>query len=139
MRELWRGHDLGARRVIHPVPKPRRKRVAIKPRWEQTGFAVPKHQRIRDPEHLAAVRRLACCTCVALQEKQRTKTQAHHVVPRRSNHCGGDDSAAPLCVKHHKLADLLGWKSYKQRTKVDLVQVAKDLWAMRQKYGSCAP
>ena len=124
--------------MIHPVPKPT-KRVKIKPRWDQTGFVAPKHQRIRDLDHLDAVRKLPCCACVALGEKQRTRTEAHHVVPRRSNHCGGDDTTAPLCKgRHHKQADLLRTKGFKSATGVDLMAVAKSLWAMRQKYGSCA-
>lgn len=126
--------------ILRPAPKPvSRKRGRMKLRWDQTGFVAPKHQRIRDPDHLDAVRKLPCCTCVALGEKQKTRTEAHHVVPRRSNHCGGDDTAAPLCKgRHHKLADLIGYKSFQQRTGVDLMVIARGLWALRQKYGSCA-
>lgn len=120
--------------MIHPAPKPRRKRVAIKPRWDQTGFVAPKQERIKDADHVRAVRGLPCCVCAGQGLKQRTRTEAHHTRTRGA--FGGDDSVAPLCTRCHKLWHLLGRKSFKARTGVDVAVVARDLWRLRVKLGS---
>lgn len=122
--------------TIHPVPKPR-KRVRIKPRWDQTGFKVPKVERVKDPDHVADVRKHFCCVCLHLGERQRTRTESHHTTTRGA--FGGDDTVAPLCVRHHKLWHLIGRKSFIARTGIDVADVAKQLWRLRLKYGSCAP
>lgn len=113
------------------VPKPK-SRVRIARRWE--GFIAPKETRIKDPDHVRTVRGLPCCVCAFLGEKQRTKTEAHHTKTRGA--FGGDDSVAPLCVRHHKQWHLIGRKSFKQLTGLDVAQVARDLWKLRLKLGS---
>lgn len=117
--------------MIHPAPKPQ-KRVRVKPRWE--GFVAPKVERIHDPDHVKAVGGLPCCVCAFLGERQRTKTEAHHTKTRGS--FGGDNTVAPLCVRHHKLWHLIGRKSFKQRIGLDVASVARDLWKLRVKLGS---
>jgi hypothetical protein len=49
---------------------------------------------------------------------------------------GGDDTVAPLCVRHHKLWHLIGRKSFKQQMGLDVAVVARDLWKLRVKLGS---
>lgn len=120
---------------LRPAPKPKR-RVKIPKRWDQTGFVAPKIERVHDKDHLADVRKLPCCACLQLGEKQRTRTEAHHTTTRGA--FGGDDSAVPLCTRHHKLWHLIGRKSFKTRTGVDVVDVARSLWKLKQKFGSCA-
>ena len=122
-------------KLPNACPKPQR-RVKQKPRWDQTGFVAPKVERIHDEDHLRDVRKLPCCACVHLGEKQTTRTEAHHTRTRGA--FGGDDTVVPLCTRHHKLWHLIGRKSFKARTGVDVVTVAKSLWALRQKHGSCA-
>lgn len=119
--------------MITPAPKPR-KRVRMKRRWDQTGFVAPKVERVKDPDHVRAVAGLPCCVCAFLVEKQRTKTEAHHTRSRGA--FGGDDTVAPLCVRHHKLYHLIGRKSFKQRIGLDVAAVAKDLWKLRTQLGS---
>ena len=119
--------------TIYRVPKPK-KRVKIPMRWDQTGFAAPKVERIKDADHVRAVGNLPCCVCAHLGEKQRTKTEAHHTKTRGS--FGGDDTVAPLCVRHHKLWHLIGRKSFKQRTGLDVATIAAELWKLRVKLGS---
>lgn len=114
------------------VPKPR-KRVKVPKRWDQTGFAAPKIERIKDADYLKYLRSLPCAVCTTLAEKQTSRTEAHHTRSRGA--FGGDDGAVNLCTRHHKAWHLLGRKSFKQKFGVDLVALAKQLWAQWKKQG----
>lgn len=118
---------------VHGVacPKPAKRKSKREP-WNQA--AVPKVSRIKDADHVRAVRGLPCCACAGQGLKQRTRTEAHHTRTRGA--FGGDDSVAPLCTRCHKLWHLLGRKSFKARTGVDVAVVARDLWRLRVKLGS---
>lgn len=98
--------------------------------------SVPKPTRIHDRDHLREVAQRPCCVCVFLGEKQTTRTEAHHTETRGSG--GGDDTAAPLCTKHHQQWHLLGRKTFLLRFKIDVLEVARVLWKLRQKFGSIA-
>lgn len=87
----------------------------------------PKPVRVRDPEYLRYVRELPCCVCAHLGERQRTRTEAHHVIKTRGAG-GGDDGAAPFCVRHHKLWHLIGRKSFRERIGMDPIPVAEQLY-----------
>lgn len=113
------------------VPKPKTRRMKIKPRWE--GFVAPKIERIHDPDHVKAVRGLPCCACAYLGEKQRTKTEAHHTTTRGA--FGGDNTVAPLCRTHHQQWHVLGRKTFKQRFGLDVAVIARDLWKYRNGRG----
>lgn len=87
----------------------------------------PKPRRVSDPDYLRWLRSQPCCVCQHLGEPQRTRTEAHHVTKTRGAG-GGDDGAAPFCVRHHKLWHLLGRKSFAARVGFDPTTVAARLW-----------
>src|SRR3990167_6389705 len=98
--------------------------------------AATKPSRIRDAAYVRFLASLPCAVCVALEEKQTTRTEAHHTTTRGAG--GGDDTAAPCCRQHHQQWHLLGRKTFTARTGVDLVKVAAQRWAAWQGRGGGA-
>jgi len=88
---------------------------------------VPKVHRIHDAEYLRYLGTLPCCVCAHLGERQTTRTEAHHVVRTRGAF-GGDNGAAPFCIRHHTLWHLIGRKSFRARVGVDPTVMAATLW-----------
>lgn len=99
---------------------------------KRRSFANPKtHEsaQIRSPGHLAWVR--GHC-CAAESEACHGKIQAAHV---RTGTDGGmgvkpsDRYAIPLCAGHHGEQHQCGETTFEQRHKINMLQLADDLWA----------
>lgn len=100
--------------------------------------AVPKPQRIRDPNYLAYIRTQPCllaaetpCTCGGWVDTvtKGYRIEAAHVRSRGAG--GGDDQVVPLCSRHHAEAHRIGHKSFAKRHGLDLARMAK---AIRKDY-----
>lgn len=90
--------------------------------------AVPKPQRVRDPDYLDWIRTRPCllfllpgggCTW--------GDSDPAHVKSRGAG--GGDDTVVPLCRKHHREQHQLGVKSFERKYGLDLQGEARRLRA----------
>lgn len=91
------------------------------------GFAVPKPTRVSDPAWLDEIRTMRCCVCAFLGVRQMSRTEPNHTETRGAG--GGDDSAAPMCRKHHDLWHILGRETFAGVIGIDPRDVAKRMWA----------
>jgi len=142
--------------MIHPVPKPtpkpkkKRKPMARKsatkrqpPRYE--AAAVPKGERVRDPEHIERVRGYECACRSTDAEHcggwrggfvgfqwvyELPVSEAAHVTNRGWG--GGDNEVIPLCPNHHRLLacswHVAGRKRFERMFKLSATRLATALY-----------
>ena len=90
---------------------------------------VPKPTRVRDEAWLGVIRRMPCCVCVHLNQVQHSVTEPNHTITKGSG--GGDDSAAPMCHRHHRVWHHIGADTFAAVYGIDPRAVAIMLWAAR--------
>ncbi len=97
-------------------------------RKKPAKMGVREDERFRSEPHLQFVRGFECL-CAASGECN-GRMEAHH---NRENGNGGgslkpgDEDAVPLCLMHHNIGHLKGWKTFEQKYDVDLDQAAERL------------
>lgn len=148
------------RPVPKPKPKPKKRPKPMKRKSAtkrtpppQPAAAIPKGERIRDPEHVEIIRRQQCvCAekdlrCGGWQPQQRgpwwkpedqfsgfglliVRSEAAHVTNRGWG--GGDNEVIPLCPNHHRLLacswHVAGRARFQRMFKFDAAKLAAALY-----------
>lgn len=79
-------------------------------------------QPLRDPGHLAFVRRHPCAVC-----KTRWNVEAAHTGPHGIGQKASDDQTIPLCREHHRTLHRLGRVRFELLFNLDLDSIVQDL------------
>lgn len=94
-------------------------------------------ERVRSPAHLAWVREHFCAASfmslgyIVVGGLCHGRIEAHHAELPGEGAMGikpGDDRCVPLCGKHHEEGHRIGWKSFEEKYRINLGEVAKALW-----------
>jgi DNA recombination protein Rad52 len=108
-------------------------RVNRGPRVDKSALGIGTPRRMRDPDHLRAVRKLPCLIC------ERAPCHAHHVKFAQRPGLSikvSDEFAVPLCSVHHdelhrSATERKWWESHG----IDPLLVADKLWQERREHG----
>ena len=103
-----------------PIKRRKRERMNVRP-----------PERVDCKGHLQWVRGAFCAVSHGENSSCRFRVQAHHVRVAGDGTTGkrpGDDKAVPLCGHHHEEGHRIGWKSFEERYRVNLTEIAAALW-----------
>ena len=119
-------------KVQAPPSVPPPSRISGAPRVDKSALAIPSPRRMRDPDHLRAVRKLPCMIC------ERTPCHAHHIKFAQRPGLSikvSDEFVVPLCSVHHdELHRSVTERGWCQGQGIDPLAIAEKLWRdQRQK------
>lgn len=112
--------------MLHPVPKPRKKRKAAPRGLTRSPMKRRANQVVRDRERMKHCASLPCLACLLTGRRQESRTQADHI---RTRGAGGKETGNlwPLCAHHHDERHLKGIETFEAMYHLDSEKAGRDV------------